>query len=219
MSEQDSFINEVSEEVRRDRLFALMRRWGWVAVLLVILLVGGAAFNEWRKSRAEADAEAAGDALIAALEAQSAEERLALIEGLETDSDPARRAVIELHAASAEVEAGRIDDARTRLEALAAAEEAPRAYRDLAALKALMLGAGEVAPQERIDRLGGLALAGSPWRLLALEQVALAQIEAGQRDAALSTLREILSDAGVTQDLRRRAQQLIVALGGTLTTG
>ena len=44
MSDTDSFIDEVSEEVRRDRLFVLMRKWGWIPILLVVLLVGGATF-------------------------------------------------------------------------------------------------------------------------------------------------------------------------------
>ena len=49
MSDTDRFIDEVTEEVRRDRLFALMRRWGWVAVLIVALIVGGGGWYEWQK--------------------------------------------------------------------------------------------------------------------------------------------------------------------------
>lgn len=45
MSDTDSFIEEVTEEVRRDRLFGLMRRYGWIAVLAVLLLVGGTAYR------------------------------------------------------------------------------------------------------------------------------------------------------------------------------
>ncbi len=66
MSDTDSFIDEVTEEVRRDRLFALMRRYGWIAVLLVVLIVGAAAWNEYRKGQARASAEALGDALLSA---------------------------------------------------------------------------------------------------------------------------------------------------------
>ena len=55
MSDTDSFIEEVSEEVRRDRLFKLMKRYGWIAILAVLLLVGGAAFNEVRKARQAAE--------------------------------------------------------------------------------------------------------------------------------------------------------------------
>ena len=54
---------------------------------------------------------------------------------------------------------------------------------------------------------------GSAFSLLALEQIALAEVEAGNTDAAIETLREILIDANVTQDLRRRASQLMVSLG------
>ena len=50
MSDTDSFIDEVTEEVRRDRMYLLLRRWGWVGVVAVILIVGGAAFNEVRLS-------------------------------------------------------------------------------------------------------------------------------------------------------------------------
>ena len=76
LGQSDSFINEVSEEVRRDRLFGFFRRYGWLVGLVLILVVGGAAALEWRKASGRASAEAAGDALRAAY--------------LETD--PARRA-------------------------------------------------------------------------------------------------------------------------------
>ena len=77
MANEDSFINEVTEEVRRDRLFALMRRYGWIAVLLVVIIVGGASWNEWRKASQQAAAEDKGDALIAALQAETPEARAA----------------------------------------------------------------------------------------------------------------------------------------------
>ncbi len=51
MSDTDSFIDEVSEEVRRDRLYATFRRYGWIAILAVLLLVAGATWNEWRKGQ------------------------------------------------------------------------------------------------------------------------------------------------------------------------
>ena len=38
MSDTDSFIDEVTEEVKRDRLFAMMKRYGWIAVVIVLLL-------------------------------------------------------------------------------------------------------------------------------------------------------------------------------------
>ena len=36
MSNPDSFIDEVTEEVRRDRLFAMFRKYGWIGVAIVL---------------------------------------------------------------------------------------------------------------------------------------------------------------------------------------
>ena len=58
MANQDSFINEVTEEVRRDRLFTLFRRYAWIGITIVVLTVAGAAWNEWRKADARAEAQA-----------------------------------------------------------------------------------------------------------------------------------------------------------------
>ena len=75
MSDTDSFIEEVTEEVRRDRLFALLRRYGWIAGLAVLAIVGGAAWNEWQSAQATKQAQALGDGVIAALEAPEASTR------------------------------------------------------------------------------------------------------------------------------------------------
>ena len=214
MSNQDSFIDEVTEEVRRDRLYALYRKYGWIAAVLVIVLVGGAALNEWRKSAARAEAEAAGDVLLAALNHDSPEERATALAGLPLPEDAGHRAISLMMQAGAEAEAGNIGFAREAFDRVAGDAELPERVRHLATLKSAILSTGEVAPEERVARLSAIAVPGSPYRLLALEQVALAEIELGNKDMALETLTRILQDADVTQDLRRRVSQLIVALGG-----
>ena len=82
MSNPDSFIDEVTEEVRRDRLFRAFRRYGWIGVVLVAAIVGGAAFNEWQKASRTATAQALGDGLTAALAAGTPEARAAALDGL-----------------------------------------------------------------------------------------------------------------------------------------
>ena len=72
MSETESFIEEVTEEVRRDKLFALYRRYGWIAFLLVVLIVGGAAYREWRIHTEAQAAQAFGDAIMTALDGKDA---------------------------------------------------------------------------------------------------------------------------------------------------
>ncbi len=219
MANEDSFISEVSEEVRRDRLFALMRRYGWIAILLIVVIVGGASWNEWRKASAQAAAEAKGDALITALQAETPEGRSAALREIEGTGDPASQAILALLSAAAEEEAEDPAAAAAALDALVANPDAPQVYRDIALLKRVMTGADTLSPEDRMDRLQPLLVPGNPFRLLAIEQRAFAEVELGNTDAALTSLQGILADAEATEDLRRRARQLIVALGGQIDQG
>lgn len=219
VSNNDSFINEVTDEVRRDKLFALMRRYGWIAILCVIVLVGGAAFNEWRKASARAEAEATGDGLVSALEGATAEARLEGLTAIPESGVPGQRALQELLKAATFVETGDNAKAISVLDGLAGDTTVPDIYRDLALLKSVILSTGAASPEDRIVRLQPLMQPGKPFRLLALEQRALAETELGDKEAALETLKGIAADADGTEDLRRRATQLIVALGGTPDQG
>jgi hypothetical protein len=214
VANSDSFINEVTEEVRRDRLYSTFRRWGWIGVVLVLALVGGAAWNEWQKAQARGAAEARGDALLAALEASDPTAQAAAIEALRSDG-PAEPVLALL--AAAQAAAGEGETAGTeKLRAFAADPAMPQLYRDLALLKAMALGAGEVPPDERIAALEPLSAAGGAFRSLALEQIALAHAEAGRTDEAIAILTALLGAAEGSAALQRRAAQMILALGGSL---
>lgn len=217
MSNPDSFVNEVSEEVRRDRLFGLFKKYGWIGALLVILLVGGAAVNEWRKAQARAEAEAFGDAVIAALEIDDREARAAAL--AEMDASGGRAAVLRLLTAAEAVNAGERTQAMAALEAVEADGNLPTSYRQLAALKRVMIGGSDIAAEERESVLTGLAQPGEAYRPLAMEQLALLRIETGEPDRALEILADIVADSEATSDLRRRASQLMVVLGGEPATG
>ena len=120
MSNPDSFINEISEEVRRDRLYALLRRWGWVAALIVIGIVGGAAWTEWSRANRAAKAQAFGDSVMAALTAEDVAARRAALAGIEP-ADANQVAILGLLQASAALDGDDADAqaARDRLLAVA----------------------------------------------------------------------------------------------------
>ena len=213
LSNTDSFIDEVSEELRRDRITRLMKRYGWLAVVLVVAVVGGAAWYEWQRASERARAEAFGDAILAALETPTDAERRAALRGIEADG--AQQGLLNLLIAA---EALR-DDRDAALAALAAAADdsaLPQGYRQLAALKRIMLGGDTIDADERETVLSGLAQPGQAFRPLALEQLALLRLELGEGDAALAILRDLLDEPDVTESLRRRVTQLIVALGGEI---
>ena len=214
MSETDSFIDEVTEEVRRDRLFALMKRYGWIAVLLVLLLVGGAAFNEWRKAQAKAAAEATGDAMISALSDDDPLARAKALSALDPESAGAQ-ALVRMLAASEDVEAGDYDTAAALLRDVADNPDLPLIYRQVAAYKRLSVLGDTLSVDERRQGYEALVGPGSQLRLMAQEQLALIDISMGDIDAATVRLREIAADAGATAGLRQRATQLMVAVGAT----
>lgn len=215
MSEQDSFIDEVNDEVRRDRLYALLKRYGWIAVLAVILIVGGAAFNEYRKAQARAKAEALGDKILAALDESEVATRAEGIAAAATGEGTVSAVATMLSAAQATPDEGR-DEALRRLESVASDASLDPVYRDLATIKSVLLAGSGLAPEARIERLAGLTAPGAPYRILALELTAYAEAEMGNSDEAISILTDLLSDAEASQGLRQRATQMIVALGGSL---
>ncbi len=214
MSNNESFIDEVSEAVRQDRLYAMFRKYGWIAILAVVVIVGGAAWREYSLARDTANARAEGDAILAAMEKTTPEERQAAFDAMPAGRNGA--VVAELLAASVDVGAGDLEGAATRLEAIAADPLMPQIYRDLATLKAVMTRGTSMEPTARIAALQPVAVAGRPFRLLANEQIALAQLDAGDSESAIATLNAIVEDAEVSQSLRDRAMKLIVALGGSL---
>ncbi|MDA5094363.1 hypothetical protein O2N63_09725 [Aliiroseovarius sp. KMU-50] len=204
MSNPETFIDEVTEEVRRDKLYAMMRKYGWIAVALVILLVGGATYNEWSKAKAQAEAKALGDAILAAEELDDTAASAAALQNIQAEGDV--QAVLGLLVA----EKGTDTDA---LAAIADNEALPKVYRDLAALKLVMSAGRDLSAEEAADRLAPLLVAGAPFRVLAEEQMALVELGQGETAAAISRLQALLNDEEASRALRQRATQLIVALG------
>lgn len=213
MSDTDSFIDEVTEEVRRDRMYLLLRRWGWVGVAAVVLIVGGAAFNEYRKSRDTAQAQDLGDSILAALSENDSDARAAGLRDIEAKS-PGGDAVLKMLLSASQLEAGSRDDAVNSLNAVAMQGDLPEIYRAIASFKALLLQSDTLPAADRRQQFEALAAPGAPLRLLAEEQLALIDVSEGNVDAALDRLQALRQDAEVGIDLQQRAAQLIVALGG-----
>jgi hypothetical protein len=218
LSESDSFIREVSEEVRRDRFSSMLRRYGWIAALVILAIVAGAGINEWLKARERASAEAAGERLRAAFLVEDPAARAAgLAEAADTVGDARPVALI--------AQAGALLDAGERgaaAEILAGVSENPSfspVYRDLALLQRVAVLGPEMDRTERLAAIETLSRPDGPFRLLALEQRAVARLEAGELDQARADLEAILADPALPEGLAGRARQLLIAAGGELPAG
>ena len=68
MVESESFIKEVSEEVKRDNLFKILNKFKWPLFALIILLVGAVGGYEYYKFSKKAKAQKNGEFLVSAME-------------------------------------------------------------------------------------------------------------------------------------------------------
>ena len=211
MSNPDSFIDEVTEEVRRDRLFRLFRKFGWIGVVIIIALVGGTAWTEWSKSRDAARAEAFGDALIDALDQGTPEERREALAAVPADAE--QGAILQLITASDPAE----DKAATlaALDKLAADASLTPVYRDLAVLRRVLVAGADTPAADRRTALEGIAAPGRPYRVLAEEQLAYLLVEEGKTEDAIAALSALMQDQEASGSLRARLGQVVTALGGT----
>lgn len=222
MSETDSFIDEVTEEVRRDKLFAVFRKYGWIGIAAVVLIVGGAAWVEWQKVRTRTAAQAFGDTVMAALDSDDPAARVAALDAVAAagPGDAAIRAALtQFLAADEALRGGDRAGALTRLETLAAEPALRDDYRQLARLKAVILAGPSMAAADRDAALAELAQPGAPFRALAMEQQAIALMADGKTDEATALARQTLQEPDATPGLQRRVTQLIVALGGNPDAG
>ena len=212
MSDTDSFLQEVSEELRRDKLYRNIRKYGWVAILLVIVIVGAATYREYQKSLAETEAELFGTSIIDALNEKNEADRILKLQKINPPGENAKAIVAMLLSA----EATGNESATFKMSTLSNVTESlsiDNQYRDLLNFK-ILLGSSEIMGlDERMKSFEGLSKPGNPFRLLAEEQMALIELELGNNDNAIEIISQILLDAELTAGLRNRAAQMLIALG------
>jgi hypothetical protein len=212
VSDTDSFLQEVSEELRRDRLYRNIRKYGWIAIVLVFIIVGAATYREYMKSQAETEAELFGTSIIDALNQTDSSDRISKLQEIIAPGQNSKAIVAMLLSAEA------IGNEPTTLEMnglkdVAESLSIDAHYRDLLNFK-ILLGSAEIMNvEERVKAYDTLSEPGNPYRLLAEEQMALIELELGNTDNAVKKISQILLDAELTSGLRNRATQMLIALG------
>ena len=210
MSTPDSFIDEVTDAVRRDRLFATFRKYGWIGIVVILGIVGGAGYNSWSKARAEVRAQAFGDAVLDAVDLGNDKDRLAAFAAIPADGGQV--AIQDLLLASSPS----ADKAATMeaLDKLANDTTAPQIYRDLAVLKKVLVAGSDTPVADRRAALTVIDVAGRPLRVLVEEQLAYLLVEEGKPAEAVTALSALYQDQEAPQSLLQRIAEAISALGG-----
>jgi hypothetical protein len=212
VSDTDSFLQEVSEELRRDRLYRNIRKYGWLAILLVVLVVGGATYREYLKSKTETAAQLFGTSIINALEEKNIDDRISKLQKINAPGDNAKVVIAML--LSAELNGSEsLTLEKSSLSTITKGSSIDAHYRELLNFKILLGSAETLSLEERATAFEALSKPGNPFRLLAEEQLALIELEQGYIDNAVEKISQILLDAELTAGLRNRATQMMIALG------
>jgi hypothetical protein len=205
MSDTDSFIDEVTEEVRRDRLFGYFRRYGWIPAVIILALVGGTAYSEWSKSVVVQAAQVRGDALLDALDVQDKPESISALSSIVAQEDTDVVASFLLAGLDQSL-------ASELLTAISENMDRPKYIRDLARLK-LAATPDAASKDEAVSILTDLSAPGELYRNAATEILVALELQRGNRDVALELLQSHVQDAGATRAQVQRMGELIVALG------
>jgi hypothetical protein len=218
----DSFIREVDEELRQDRVKAFWQQYGlWIiagAVAIVLATAGAVLYQNWVQSRANAS----GDAFLQALglaERGQAGEAEAALQQLEADGFGAYPVLARLRLATLKAGQGEIDAAIAGFDSVAADSGVPEVIRDLARLRAAYLLVDHGSREDVAARVEPLTGDAHPLRHSAREALGLAAFRAGDRDNAAALFQQIVNDAEAPLNLRERAGMMAELVRGTGASG
>lgn len=210
------FIDEVNEELRRERLNVFWQKMGKYIIALSVFIVAATVASTLWSSYKNSRQEKASVAFMAAekqrISKDSAAADAAFSEIAKSHAG-GFAALARLKQASAQRDAGKIDEAVSTYLALANDYQADEAQRAFARIYAGQLMSSAKKPYAEVEAvLNPLAVKNSPFAPLAKEQLAYAAVAAGEKEKALSLLKELASDAQVSGQLKQRATVLQSAL-------
>ena len=212
----DQFIEEVDEELKRERYMDLWRKYGTymvAAVLLVVIAVAGTV--GWRQYQSNQRTQAG----LTFLEAQRLTEQgkkaeaLAIFGSLGKTGTGGYRELSRFREAAALARQGNEAAAAGIYDSIATDQGADKLFRDLALVLYALNVADRAEPKGLIERLKPLTAESQPWRYSALEVTALLHRRRGDDAAAKEIYRKLADDDNAPGKLRTRAAEFLAVIG------
>jgi hypothetical protein len=220
----DSFIREVEEELRSDRLKSFWSRFGALIIGAAVLLVVATAATRFYDYYTSSQANASGDRFLAALNLANdgkSDEALAALQELEKDGFGQYPVLARMRAATVLANEGKVDEAVSMFDAVAADSSVPVAIRDIAKLRAGYALVDTADYAEVAKRVEVLSSTESTLRHAAREVMGLSAWRTEKFADAQSLFSDIINDeqapAGVTQ--RARIMLELITASGKVSQG
>ena len=205
MVESESFIKEVSEEVKRDNLFKIINKFKWPLFALIILLIGAVGGYEYFKFSKKARAQKNGEFLVST------------IENLKKNGQPVTEEIdnkfisvlIKLNEAKYFEEIGDIKSATAAYEYIISKHGENKFFNHYSKFQLYLMNPAEsLSDKKKIDVLDELSVPDGPLKLLALEQKLYLYVKISDLENIKSHVKLILSDQSIMPEQVSRIKEI-----------
>lgn len=212
----ETFLREVDENLRRDRVMDLFRdhRGLLIGALIAFLAIAGGLiwYEEYRRKQAGDEVEA-----LSLIYKDIGEKKLgtvpARLDTLARSDSPAVRATAMFTRAALASDQRDLPLASRMFGQIAADEDLPQSYRDAALIRQVAADFDKMKPDEVIAKLAPLTKPDHAFYGTAAEMTAAALIKQGKKAEAGKLVAAIAADRSLPDTLRGRAVQLAGSLG------
>jgi len=215
-------FDEVEEELREERMQALLKKYAGVLFAAALLVIGGVAgWKAWIWYQERRDVAAAISYLSASTLSEATgtaspnrTAAIAAFQSVTAGAPDGYRILARLREAALRADAGDLQGASVLWDEVAADGSADPLLRGLANLTWCIYHADKGDPALLEGRLKPLAAEGNAWRSLAFEQLALLDLRQGHTEAAKTQLKKLVEDTTASTGVRNRAGILLNRAGG-----
>jgi len=209
-----NLLDEIEEDLRKDRLKRLWDRYGVLIIGLAVLFV--AAIAGWRGyvGYQQSQAAATGDRWQSAIQVSTTGNHADAVQAFERLAREGTGGYPILARFRLAAERHMADDTEGAIRAfdeLAADTGVSALWRDLARIRAAILLV-DLRPAEVAQRVEGLAVAQGAFRHTARELMGLATFRAGDAPGAVRWFEQAITDAEAPEGLRQRAGLILTIL-------
>lgn len=212
----ETFVREVDENLRRDRLRDFLKAYGsWLIAAVVLFLAASGAFIWWKQhqeQRSEGQVEQLAQ-IYKDIGGGNAGQAPRQLDQLSKDGSKAVRASALFTRAALALQQNDVKLAIGTYKSIAGDDSLPEPYRHAALIRQTALEFDQLQPQQVIDRLAPLTKTGEPWFGTAGEMTALAMLKQGKSREAADLYAAIAKDRDVPESIRARAVQVAGSLG------
>lgn len=211
----DLLLQEIDEELRRDKALAFWKRHGaliaGVAVAFVVLVAGWRGYDSWQRTKAAED----GDRIFNLLEASEKAASNEILKQLDTFAASATKSAATLARFRVAIDEARLGDAAAAIKSfdvLANDFSLDSSLRDMARIRAARLLLEQGDADGAIARVLPLAIAGNELRHAARELLGLAAYKKKDLAGAVRWFDALVTDLATPPATRNRGQMMLALL-------